>query len=102
MTFKISQHRKDKNLLELIAKYLNCGAVYFHSENAFVFKVSKFVDINNKMIPFFKDYSIQGIKELDYQDFCEIATLIGEGKHLSPIGIAKIQLIKDKMNTKRK
>ena len=102
LTFKISQHRKDKNLLELIAKYLNCGAVYFHSENAFVFKVSKFVDINNKIIPIFKAYSIKGIKELDYQDFCEIATLIGEGKHLSPIGIAKIQLIKDRMNTKRK
>ena len=43
-----------------------------------------------------------GVKQLEYQDFCEIATLIGEGKHLSPIGTAKIQLIKDRMNTKRK
>ena len=64
--------------------------------------MGKFVDINNKIIPFFKAHSIQGFKQLDYQDFCEIATLIGEGKHLSPIGIAKIQLIKDRMNTKRK
>ena len=102
LIFKISQHRRDKKLLELIAKYMNCGAVYSHSENAFVFKVGKFVDINNKIIPFFKAYSIQGVKQLDYQDFCEIATLIGEGKHLSPIGTAKIQLIKDRMNTKRK
>ena len=39
LIFKISQHQRDKNLLELIAKYLNCGAVYSHSENAFVFKV---------------------------------------------------------------
>ena len=81
---------------------MNCGKVYSKSVNAFDFKVGKFVDINNKIIPFFKAHSIQGIKQLDYQDFCEIATLIGEGKHLSPIGIAKIQLIKDKMNTKRK
>ena len=102
LIFKISQHHRDKNLLELISKYLNCGNVYYHSENAFVFKVGKFVDINNKIIPFFKSYPIQGIKELDYQDFCEIATLIGEGQHLSLTGIAKIQLIKDKMNTKRK
>nr|WVH38211.1 LAGLIDADG endonuclease [Trametes cingulata] len=101
LTFKISQHHRDKILLGLITKYFNCGAVYYHSENAFVFKVGKFVDINNKIIPFFKAHSIQGIKQLDYQDFCEIATLIGEGKHLSPIGIAKIQLIKDRMNTKR-
>ena len=59
---------------------MNCGAVYSHSKNAFVFKVGKFVDINNKIIPFFKSYPIQGIKELDYQDFCEIPTLIGEGQ----------------------
>lgn len=50
----------------------------------------------------FKAHSIHGVKQLDYQDFCEIATLIGEGKHLSPKEIAKIQLIKDRMNTKRK
>jgi len=102
LIFKISQHHRDKKLLELIAKYLNCGAVYSHSENAFVFTVGKLVDINNKIIPIFKAYQIQGIKQLDYQDFCEIATLIGAGEHLSPTGIAKIQLIKDRMNTKRK
>ena len=62
----------------------------------------KFLDKNNKIIPNFKDQSIQGIKQLDYQDFCEIATLMVEVKHLSPMGIAKIQLIKDRMNTKRK
>lgn len=102
LIFKISQHRRDKKLLELIANYMNCGAVYSHSENAFVFKVGKFVDINKNFIPFFKAYSIQGVKLLDYQDYCEIATLISEGTHLSPKGIAKIQLIKDRMNTKRK
>ena len=60
LIFKISQHRRDKKLLELIAKYMNCGAVYSHSENAFVFKVGKFVDINTKIIPIFKAHSIQG------------------------------------------
>lgn len=32
---------------------MNCGAVYSHSENAFVFKVGKFVDINKKNYSFF-------------------------------------------------
>lgn len=86
---------------------MNCGAVYYHSENAFVFKVGKFVEISppigqgKNIIPFFKAHFIQGVKQLDYQDFCEIATLISEGQHLTPKGIAKIQLIKDRMNTKR-
>lgn len=81
--FKISQHQRDTKLLELIAKYLNCGNVYYHSENASVFSVGKFSDINNKIIPLFKAYPIRGVKQLDFQDFCEIASIIGEGKHLS-------------------
>lgn len=58
--------------------------------------------LNNKIIPFFKAHSIQGIKQLDFQDFCNIAILIGEGIHLTPEGLTKIKLIKDGMNTKRK
>ena len=102
LTFKISQHCRDKKLLEMIAKYMKCGSVYSHSENASVFKVGKFVDINNLIIPIFKAHSIQGVKQFDFQDFCEIATLIGEVKHLTPEGYSKIKLIKDRMNTKRK
>ena len=81
---------------------MNCGGIYSHSENAFVFQVTKFADIQNKIIPIFKVHLIQGIKQLDYQDFCQIATLISEDKHLSPKGLDGIRFIKDRMNTKRK
>ena len=60
------------------------------------------MDINNKILPNFKAHSIQGIKLLDYQDFCEVATLISEGKHLSPEGLSQIIKIKDRMNKKIK
>lgn len=50
LIFKISQHRRDKKLLELIAKYLNCGTINTHSENAYVFKVGKLEDINKKKL----------------------------------------------------
>jgi hypothetical protein len=102
LTFKISQHNRDKKLLELIGKHLNCGAVYSHGKNASIFKVSKFEDINNKIIPIFKDHPINGIKQLDYQDFCLIATLMGDRQHLNHEGISNIKLIKDRMNTNRK
>ena len=102
LVFKISQHSRDKKVLELIANFMNCGGIYSHSENAFVFQVTKFADIQNKIIPIFKVHLIQGIKQLDYQDFCQIATLISEDKHLSPKGLDGIRFIKDRMNTKRK
>ena len=102
LIFKITQHKKDKNLLELIAKFLNCGAVYSHSENAYVFKVANFENIIKIIIPNFKLYPIQGTKQLDFQDFCKVAALIDKGEHLSHKGLTEILLIKDRMNTKRK
>lgn len=102
LTFKIPQHNRDTKLLELISKTLNCGSVYSHGENASIFKVSKFENIKNKIIPIFKAYPIKGIKALDYQDFCNISTLISEKQHLNVEGLSNIQLIKDRMNTKRR
>jgi hypothetical protein len=102
LIFKLTQHKRDKELLELIAKFLNCGAVYSHSENAFVFNVTNFADIIKIIIPIFKIHPIQGIKQLEYQDFCKVAALIDKRTHLSQKGLAQILLIKDRMNTKRK
>jgi hypothetical protein len=50
----------------------------------------------------FKNAPILGVKYLDYLDFCKVAALKAEGKHLSHKGLEQIKLTKDKMNTKRK
>lgn len=101
LIFKITQHKKDKKLLELIVKFLNCGTVYYHSKNALVFTISNLADIIKVIIPIFNLYPIQGIKQLNYEDFCKIAFLIDKKEHLNPNGLAQIKLIKDRMNTKR-
>ena len=102
LIFKLTQHKRDKELLELSAKIFNCGSVYFHSENAFVYTVSKIADIIKIIIPMFKVYPIQGIKQLDFKNFCKVAALIDKDKHLNSKGLDQILLIKDRMNTKRK
>ena len=102
LMFKLTQNKRDKELLELVAKFVNCGAVYSHGKNAFDFTVSKFADNLNIIIPMFKTYPIKGIKKLEYQDFCKVAAFLGKGKHLTNEGLAEILLIKDRMNTKRK
>jgi len=61
-------------------------------------KITKFVDLTNKIIPLFE----QGVKYLDFIDFCAVAKLMNEGKHLTIEGFNLIRKIKDKMNTKRK
>jgi hypothetical protein len=81
---------------------LDAGIVNIHSKNAFVFKITKLVDLTKKIIPLFEQNPIQGVKKLDYLDFCEVAKLMSEGKHLTSEGLDLIISIKNKMNTKRK
>ena len=41
----------------------------YPNRDAFYYRVSKFDDIMEKIIPFFKNYPIKGIKALDFSDF---------------------------------
>jgi hypothetical protein len=50
----------------------------------------------------FEVYPIQGMKQLDYQDFCKVADYVNKGKHLNKEGLTKILVLKNRMNTKRK
>jgi hypothetical protein len=102
LRFSVTQHSRDKELLELIALYLDAGIVNIHSENAYVFKITKLVDLTTKIIPLFEKNSIQGVKHLDFLDFCTVAKIMSEGKHLTSEGLDLIRTIKNKMNMKRK
>ena len=50
----------------------------------------------------FEKNSIQGVKQLDFLDFCEVAKIMSEGKHITSEGLDLIRTIKNKMNMKRK
>jgi len=72
LKFTISQHIRDKQLLESFINYFNCG--YLNSDsNGVLFIVTKFSDINEKIIPFFDKYSINGTKSLDFEDLKKTA-----------------------------
>jgi len=54
LRISITQHSRDKELLDLIVKYLDTGIINIHSENSFVLKITNFVDLTNKIIPLFE------------------------------------------------
>jgi len=54
------------------------------------------------VIPFFKKYSLIGIKQLDYLDWCKIAKKIVVKKYLSYKDLELIRIIKAGMNKGRK
>jgi hypothetical protein len=103
LRFRISQHAKDAKLMELIMNYLRAGRLERDSRKpALYLVIKKISEINQIVIPFFNQYSICGIKHLDYLDWCRIANLIEIGAHLKNEGLAKIRRIKEGINTGRK
>ena len=86
-----------RSLIEL----LQCGKIYKY-RNAFDFRVSKFNDIIKIIIPFFLQYPIHGVKALDFKDFCLVAEMMKEKKHLTQEGLELIRKIKAGMNRGRK
>ena len=65
------------------------------------FMVTAFSDITNKIIPFLCEYPVLGKKSEDFKDFCAIADLMKDKKHLTTEGLEPILRIKAGMNTGR-
>lgn len=102
LMFNITQHSRDVVLLQIVCNYLECGNYYpstQRKEGTVI--VTKFSDIDLKIIPFFKDFPIIGIKSLDFEDFCKVVELMKSKEHLTKDGLEKIEIIKSGMNTKR-
>ena len=107
LMFRLAQHDRDLNLLNLIIKYLNCGTIQRKGNSTkdfsmIDFNVSKFEHINMIIIPFFKKYQISSIKRLDFEDFCKVAEIMFKNEHKTLEGINKIIQIKANMNSNRK
>ena len=71
LRFRITQNDKDLNLMYLIVNYLDAGRIDWDrrkGNSTVTIVVGNFLDITNKIIPFFDKYQIIGVKNLDYLD----------------------------------
>ena len=103
LSFKVSQHLRDELLLRSFISFFGCGLFNYHGGNSKsgVFIVRKFADISDKILPFFKNHEIRGIKREDFEDWSKVVELIRAKAHLTEVGIEKIRGIKSGMNTLR-
>ena len=99
LEFIITQHWRDEQLITSLINYLNCGRVYKNKSGTMDFKVTKFADLENIIIPFFKKHMILGIKSKDFEDWSLVA--MKKRLHLTEKGLEKIRLIKAGMNRGR-
>lgn len=114
INFLVYQHARDEYLLTSFIEYLGCGKIEIASTRSpsgdhplrgrseqVKFVVYKFSDIFEKIIPFFQRHSLQGIKHMDYLDFCQVASIVKEKYHLTPEGVKVIKSLKSGMNSGR-
>jgi len=102
LAFIITQHSRDKVLLENISRLLECGRVETRkSGDACDFVVTSFNDFKKYMIPYWENYPLIGHKSNDCKDFLRVYEIMLTKGHLTEEGLAKIVEIKNSMNTKR-
>lgn len=99
--FSLSQHIRDLDLFYKIKDFLACGVIETRKSrsNEVVYNVYKHFDIINKIIPFFLNNRIIGVKYKDFLAFHKITTLDYTDKEKLNLTIG---LIKSGMNSKRK
>jgi hypothetical protein len=86
--------------MKSLISYLGCGRLYI-KPTLVEFRVTKILDLDEKILPFFNKYLLQGAKLKNYQDFIKVFTLVKEKAHFKPEGLAQIKQIKSGMNTLR-
>lgn len=104
LSFKVSQHLRDELLLRSFISFFGCGLFNYHgskNRKSGVFIVRKFADISDKILPFFKNHEIRGIKREDFEDWSKVVELIRAKAHLTEAGVEKIRGIKSGMNRLR-
>jgi hypothetical protein len=113
LIFGTCLHIRDKDLLIGMANYFknlninllnnNKAPSAVHSSNSTsLLQIKNNFDIENKVIPFFNQYLILGVKRLDFEDFKTVAELIKNKEHLNAEGLSKIIKIVEGMNLNRK
>ena len=102
LKFQITQHSRDTEFMESLIRYLKCGRYYPRSnKEKGEFVVTGFSEITEKIIPFLDKYPLEGVKALDFADFCKVSELMKAKEHLNPGGLEQIRKIKASMNRGR-
>lgn len=94
--FVVTQSEKSLNVLEEMQLFFNCGKIFInwrydnHKENLYRFCVRNRNDLTEIIIPFFKRYPLQTVKQNDFIKFCKIIDRLNNKEHFSFSGLKKI------------
>lgn len=105
--FVITQGKKSLSALEIFENYFKCGKIFEnnrydnHKEKLYRYCVRSIKDLQEKIIPFFKNNQLKTAKQKDFETFCKILDIIEKREHLNTKGLTKIAKLIQKMNRKK-
>jgi hypothetical protein len=101
---RITQHKRDKIVLDRIIEKLKCGVLVKPSVDRDEYNISvyRIKDLLEIIIPFFIKYPIYGAKSLDFKDFCMGIYIMKDKRHLKLEGLNELKILAYRMNSYRK
>lgn len=97
--FNISQ--KERTILTVIKRYMNCGTLRFRSDNVWVFEVENQTALREKIIPFFTKYPfLSDKKKKDFSRFQKIVKILDTQKSKTHDDIVQILHLLDEIESK--
>jgi hypothetical protein len=97
LTFNVAQ--RDVTNLLLLQKYLQCGRLQKRSDGVHYFVVTNYVEILEKVIPFFEQFQLQSeMKKKNFDIFSQVTKIVNSGRHLMPEGFMEIVNLRETLN----
>ena len=106
--FILSQGKKSLNSLLLVKNFFKCGRISVnhrhdnHREDLYRYCVKSQKELNDTIIPFFRENKLKTSKDEDFKIFSSVLELMKKKEHLTFEGVNKIVGIISAMNTKKK
>jgi len=102
LEFSITQHIRDKELMNKLVDFFGCGYVINDTPMKLQYRIRDRQDLSKKLFPFLDQNSLLTVKSLDYLDFKLVHSMLENKLHLTPEGLDKIRTIQAGINLNRK
>jgi hypothetical protein len=101
-SFAVNLHLREEDLVRNLLKFFKCGTITKNEKDIKIsFRIRSLSNIISTIVPFFNQYPIEGVKFLDFEDFCKIIKIMQKKNHLEEEGLNLIREIKLNMNLRR-
>lgn len=107
--FVVTQGEKSISVLEDFQHIFGCGKIYKatnrlqdgRKDTLYRYCVRSRNDLQTRIIPFFREYSLRSYKKNEFEKFVQIMTMIEREEHLTEKGLKRIARIVQTMNHKK-